>query len=78
MPRMQIISLLKEKGDYLVRINDQNRIVLSILWIDSTDPNKLKDGHFLINEKDNVNSFFVFKFYLFILLDVFISNGWYC
>jgi len=59
MPRMQIVSLLKEKGDYLVRINDQNRIVLSILWIDPTDSNKLKDGHFLINEKDNVkiNSF---------------------
>jgi hypothetical protein len=54
MPRIQSVSLLSEKGDYLVRINEQNRIVLSILWTDSTNPNNLKDGHFFINEKDNV------------------------
>jgi hypothetical protein len=68
MPRAQIVGLLKEKGDYLLRINDQGRIVLSILWTDSTESNKLKDGHFLIHEKDNVrikSIRFFFKFYLF-------------
>lgn len=54
IPRLQSISLLSEKGDYLIRINDQGKTVLSILWTDPTDPNKLKDGHFFIHEKDNV------------------------
>ncbi|CAF2524438.1 unnamed protein product [Rotaria sp. Silwood2] len=56
IPRVQSVSLLNEKGDYLVRINNQNKIVLSILWPDKNDPTKLKDSHFFINEKDNMYS----------------------
>ena len=54
MPRIQSVQLLSEKGDYLIRRNEEKKIVLSILWTDPLDPNKLKDGHFFIHEKDNV------------------------
>ncbi len=80
MPRAQSINLLSKKGDYLIRINDRDEIILSILWTDSTDPNKLNDRHFVIHEKDNVRRkyvrFVIFSFCL--LLDVFIPNKWSC
>ncbi|CAF3398988.1 unnamed protein product [Rotaria sp. Silwood1] len=56
MPRAQSVSFLNEKGDYLIRINNEEKIVLSILWTDKNDPSKLKDSHFFINEKDNMYS----------------------
>jgi len=80
MPRAHIINFLSKKGDYLIRINDREEIILSILWTDSTDPNKLKDGHFVIHEKDNVRRKYVrFVIFSFCLsLDVFIPHRWSC
>lgn len=77
MPRTQTITLLTEKGDYLIRINNQDKIVLSILWPDAS--NKLKDGHYFIHQipKDNVRIkriFILKRFNINILLDVRISN----
>ncbi|UJR37690.1 hypothetical protein I4U23_030385 [Adineta vaga] len=57
MPRVQSVDLLVEKGDYLIRLNDQGKIVLSILWTDPKDQSKLKDGHFFIHEKDSMYYF---------------------
>lgn len=54
MPRNQSISQLIEKGDFLVRINEQGKYVLSILWSDPDNSSRLKDGHFLINERNQV------------------------
>jgi hypothetical protein len=78
MPRLQSVNLLSEKGDYLIRKNEQGKIVLSILWTDPTDPNKLKDGHFFIHEKDNVRikSLLHFEIYFSILLDVLFPTNW--
>ncbi|CAF0835288.1 unnamed protein product [Adineta steineri] len=57
MPRAQSVTLFTERGDYLVRKNHEGKIVLSIFWIDPTDTNKLKDGHFFIYEKNNMYYF---------------------
>jgi hypothetical protein len=35
-------------------MNEQGKIVLSILWIDPDNPTKLKDGHFFIHEMNQV------------------------
>ncbi|CAF1382169.1 unnamed protein product [Rotaria sp. Silwood1] len=56
IPRNQSISQLIQKGDYLVRINEQGKIVLSILWMDPDNPSRLKDGHFLIHERNQMYS----------------------
>jgi len=80
MPRAQSVNLLSEKGDYLIRINEQGKIVLSILWTHPRDPNQLKDGHFFISEKDNVREsihIYFFGIYFYILLDVLFSYKWY-
>lgn len=55
IPRSQSVQLLTEKGDYLLRMNDQGKVVLSILWTDPVDSQKLKDGHYYIYEKDGVS-----------------------
>ncbi|CAF1621235.1 unnamed protein product, partial [Adineta ricciae] len=57
MPRSQSINLCHEKGDYLVRINDQNKTVLSILWTDSNHPGRLRDFHIYICDRDNMYYF---------------------
>jgi hypothetical protein len=44
-------------------MNEQGKIVLSILWIDPENPNKLKDGHFFIHEIDQVITFRNLNFY---------------
>ncbi|CAF2069418.1 unnamed protein product [Rotaria magnacalcarata] len=54
MPRSQTISKLIEKGDYLVRINEQAKFVLSIVWRDQGNRQALKDGHFLIHERNHM------------------------
>ncbi|CAF0979554.1 unnamed protein product [Adineta steineri] len=56
LPRTQSISQLKENGDYLVRKNEQGKIVLSIMWNDIRNPNTLKHAHFYINEDRNMYS----------------------
>ncbi|CAF4182314.1 unnamed protein product, partial [Rotaria sp. Silwood2] len=56
LPRNQSISQLIEKGDYLVRVNEQGKVVLSILWTDPENPSRLKDGHFLIHERNQMYS----------------------
>ncbi|CAF4002363.1 unnamed protein product [Rotaria magnacalcarata] len=53
IPRTHTVNLLINKGDYLLRKNDRGKIVLSILWTDPDDHNKLKDGHYFINEINN-------------------------
>ncbi|CAF3712933.1 unnamed protein product [Rotaria socialis] len=53
IPRTHTVSLLNNKGDYLLRRNDRGKIVLSILWTDPDDHNKLKDGHYFIHEINN-------------------------
>jgi len=60
MPRNQSISQLTEKGDYLVRMNEQGRVVLSILWTDPNNSSITKAGHFFINEENNVKMRIVF------------------
>ncbi|CAF4044445.1 unnamed protein product [Rotaria sp. Silwood2] len=56
LPRNQSISQLIEKGDYLVRVNEQGKAVLSILWTDPENSSRLKDGHFLIHERNQMYS----------------------
>ncbi|CAF0796613.1 unnamed protein product [Adineta ricciae] len=56
IPRNQSVSQLKEKGDYLVRINEQGRIVLSVYWSTSNNATQLKDSHFYIIEQNNMFS----------------------
>jgi hypothetical protein len=35
-------------------MSGDGKIVLSILWTDSDNPNKFKDGHFIITEANQV------------------------
>lgn len=60
MPRDQSVSLLSKKGDFLVRMNNDIKLVLSILWTDPSDPAKLKDCHYFIQEKDSVKERYQF------------------
>jgi hypothetical protein len=57
-------------------MNEQGKIVLSILYTDPDDSSKFKDGHFFIHESNQVKKI-RFKFseicYFFILSDVFIK-----
>ncbi|CAF1550759.1 unnamed protein product, partial [Didymodactylos carnosus] len=58
IPRADAINELKNKGDFLVRNNEQSQCVLSILWTRSNDPtDSLEDRHFVINFNDNRYSF---------------------
>ena len=68
MPRLQSVKLLSEKGDYLVRINELGKIVLSIVWTDPINPNKLKDGHYIIDQGDNVKLQSLFSDYLLCII----------
>ena len=70
VPRIQSVSHLTEKGDYLVRVNEKGRLVLSILWTDNDRSDQLKDGHFFIHEKNHVRLFFLSLFHPRLLLDV--------
>lgn len=54
LPRPQSIGQLTEKGDYLVRINEQGKLVLSVLLTDAENPTRLKDYHYIINESNQV------------------------
>ncbi|CAF3729180.1 unnamed protein product [Rotaria sordida] len=56
LPRNQSVSQLIQKGDYLVRINEQGKYVLSILCTDPDNSSKLKDGHFFIHERNQMYS----------------------
>jgi len=38
-------------------MNEQGKIVLSILYTDPDDPSKFKDGHFFIHESNQVKKF---------------------
>ena len=56
MPRAQTVPHLIQAGDYLVRKNDEGRIVLSVLWYDSPTKDRVKDGHYCIEERNQVRS----------------------
>jgi hypothetical protein len=57
-------------------MNEQGKIVLSILYTDPDDSSKFKDGHFFIHESNQVKKFDLNfqKFVIFFILsDVFIK-----
>lgn len=55
LPRPQSIGQLTQKGDYLVRINEQGKLVLSVLLTDPDNSTRLKDFHYIIHELNQVN-----------------------
>ncbi|CAF1494003.1 unnamed protein product, partial [Didymodactylos carnosus] len=57
MPRQDAAKELKAKGDFLVRVNDKEQCVLSLLWTRSNDPSAVEDRHFVINFTNNKYSF---------------------
>ena len=55
IPRNQSVNYLKKPGDYLVRINEQHSIVLSVAWANPQYPTSLQNEHFIIQQRNNVN-----------------------
>lgn len=56
MTKEQTVQYFQSKGDFLVRHDDQQRLVLSTCWPNSTKDSTLIDHHFFITENGGVRS----------------------